>query len=443
MSKPIKQKERDTVIQSLKSGVVPRVGLQHIQVGRSQELISFIKDIDNIKDGGTSFRFVIGEYGSGKTFFIQLVKSIALEKGLVTFNADLSPNRRLHASEGQARTLFSELIVSASTRTKQDGNALTNILEKFIAGAQEKAESQNKSVSDVIYQKLKEVKELVGGSDFSKVIEQYWIGYDTCDDNLKDCAIRWLKAEYTTKTDALKDLGVRTFINDASFYDSLKLYALLIRQAGYGGLLICLDELVNLYKISNSISRKSNYEEILRILNDSLQGASTNIGFILGGTPEFLTDGNRGLYSYEALRSRLSENTFAKQLGVTDYNSTVLRLSNLTKEELYVLLKNLRHVFASGHESNYIVPDDALAAFLQHCSNKIGDSYFRTPRNTIKEFLSFLSILEQQPEMKWTDLISKVDIVKDIETTSMTEAVEIMATPISEQDQDEFSSFRL
>ena len=446
MIKPIKAKERDTIIQSLKSGVVPRIGLQHIQVGRKDELNSFIKDIKTIAEGGTSFRFVIGEYGSGKTFFMQLVKGIALEKGLVTIQADLSPNKRLHGSDGQARTLFSELIVSASTRTKQDGNALANILERFISAAREEAEQRGKSVSDIIHLKLKELKDYVGGYDFAKVVSKYWEGYDAGDDNLKDCALKWLKAEYTTKTDALRDLDVRTFISDASFYDSLKLYAILVRQAGYKGLLVCLDEMVNLYKIANSVSRKSNYEEILRMLNDSLQGSFSNIGFIMCGTPEFMTDGNRGLYSYEALKSRLSENTFAKQLGVTDYNSVVLRLSNLTQEEMLILLKNLRHVFAGGDINNYLVPDEALIAFLMHCSKKIGDSYFRTPRNTIKGFLDLLSTIEQYPSFKWNDIIEQIEVVEDIEASEIEiqlDADNEGMLPHSSENDEQFATFKL
>ncbi len=444
MMKPIKVNERNTILQSLKSGVVPRIGLQHIQVGRNKELKSFIKDIETISDGGTSFRFVIGDYGSGKTFFMQLVKSIALEKGLITFHADLSPNKRLNGSDGQARTLFSELVVSASTRTKQDGNALLNILERFISNAREESEHSGKSVCEIIHSKLGELKDHVGGYDFAKVIGKFWEGYESGNESLKDNALRWLKAEYTTKTDALRDLEVRTFISDASFYDSLKLYTVLVKQAGYKGLLVCLDEMVNLYKISNSVSRKSNYEEILRMLNDSLQGSFSNIGFILCGTPEFLTDGNRGLYSYEALKSRLSENVFAKQFGMTDYNSIVLRLSNLTQEEMLILLKNLRHVFATGDPAKYLVPDETLMAFLQHCSNKIGDSYFRTPRNTIKGFLDLLSTLEQYPNFKWSDIIEKIDIVEDIEITEISEFTDnSMSHPNLSVGEDEFACFKL
>lgn len=439
----IKTKERDIIIQSLRSGVVPRLGLQHVQVGRSDELKSFISNITTIANGGTSFRLVIGEYGSGKTFFLSLVRSIALQQGLVTMNADLSPTKRLHGTDGQARLLLSELIASLSTRTKQDGNALQNILEKFIAMARTEAEQHQRNVISVIHEQLSELNEYPGGYAFAQVIKKYWEAYEEGNNILKDCALRWLKAEYTTKTDSLRDVGVREFIDDPSLFNTLKLYSILIQKAGYKGLLICMDEMVNLYKISNSVSRKANYEEILNILNNTLQGTLTNIGFIMSGTPEFLTDGNRGLYSYEALKSRLAENSFSKKLGLVDYNSTVLRLSNLTKEELYLLLKNLRNVFACGDESKYLVPDVALIAYLNHCANKIGDSYFRTPRNTIKGFLDLLSMLEQYPNLQWSDMIEKIEITKDIESTEVGEIIAQQSEVQNNEENDVFASFKL
>ncbi len=438
----IKPKERDTIIQSLKTGVVPRLGLQHIQVGRSEELKSFVNDIATISEGGTSFRFVIGEYGSGKTFFLSLVRSIALQKGLVTMNADLSPTKRLHGTDGHARVLLSELISSISTRTKQDGNALPNILEKFISKARTEAENSHREVATIIYEQLIDLNEYPGGYTFAQVVNKYWTAYESGDDALKDCVLRWLKAEYTTKTDCLRDLGVREFINDASFFNTLKLYSILVQKAGYGGLMICLDEMVNLYKISNSVSRKANYEEILNILNNTLQGTLSHIGFIMSGTPEFLTDGNRGLYSYEALKSRLAENSFSKSLGLTDYNSTVLRLANLTKEELYLLLMNLRNVFAGGDTSKYLVPNDALLAYLNHCANKIGDSYYRTPRNTIKGFLDLLSMLEQYPSLKWSDMIEQIKVVQDVEPTEVGEIIAQQCATQNKSD-DAFASFKL
>lgn len=441
MKKIIKPKDRETVIQSLKSGVVPRLGLQHIQVGRSEELKSFINDIDTISEGGTSFRFVIGEYGSGKTFFLSLVRSIALEKGLVTMHADLSPTKRLHGSDGQPRLLLAEMVNNISTRTKQDGNALQNIIERFISSAKEESDLTGSKVSDIINKKLRELNEYTGGYNFVAVIRRYWEAYESGNENLMNCALKWLKAGYTTKTDTLKDLGIREFISDASFYNTLKLYSVLVRKAGYKGLLVCLDEMVNLYKIPNSVSRKANYEEILSMLNNTLQGSFSNIGFIMCGTPEFLTDNTRGLYSYEALKSRLSENSFTKQLGLTDFNSVVLRLSSLTKEELYLLLCNLRHVFAYGKEDNYLVPDEALLAFLHHCANKIGESYFRTPRTTIKSFLDLLSVLEQYPNYKWSDIIDSVDVQRDVEPSLVDGILE--SNRKTQPCDDEFASFKL
>ena len=444
MNRPIKAKERETIIQSLKSGVVPRAGLHHIQVGRSEELKSFIKDVDTIAEGGTAFRFVIGEYGSGKTFFLSLVRSIALEKGLVTMHADLSPSRRLHGSDGQPRMLLSEMVGNLSTRTKPDGNALQNILERFISNARDEAAAKGASAYDVISEKLNELNDYTGGYNFIAVIKKYLEGYESGNHDFMNSTLKWLKAGYTTKTDAYRDLDIREYIDDSSFYNTLKLYSVLVRKAGYKGLLVCMDEMVNLYKIPNSVSRKANYEEILSMLNNTLQGTFPNIGFVLGGTPEFLTDNIRGLYSYEALKSRLSENSFSKQLGITDYNSIVLRLSNLTKEELYLLLTNLRHVFASGKEENYLIPDEGLLAFLLHCANKIGESYFRTPRTTIKSFLDLLSVLEQYPDYKWNNIISSVDVQKDVEASEVENLLKTSA--YKEQpsaDNDDFANFSL
>ena len=277
MIKVIKPKERETIIQALRSGVVPRIGLQHIQVGRSEEIKSLVKDIDIVSEGGSSFRLVIGEYGSGKTFLLSLVRSIALEKGMVTMNADLSPTNRLHGTQGVVRRLLADLITSLSTRTKQDGNALTNILEKFISLAHEKASLIEMDTSEVIMMMLRKLNDYPGGYSFAQVVRIYWEAYHSGNDNLKDSAIKWLKAEYTTKTDAMKDLGVREIINDTSFYNTLILYTILIKTAGYNGLLVNLDEMVNLYKNPNSI-RKTNYEAILSILNNTLQGTVSNIG---------------------------------------------------------------------------------------------------------------------------------------------------------------------
>ena len=409
----IRPSVRDSIIQSLKAGVAPRTGIQHIQVGRVNEIEAINKDIDRIAQGGSAFRLIIGEYGSGKTFFLSVIRAIALEKQLVSVNADLSPDRRIHASSGQARNLYSELMRNMATRNRPQGNALTAIVERFVNRAQQAATKAGVPVASVIDERLSSLSEHVGGYDFAKVIEAYWRGHENNDDDLMSNAIRWLRAEFSTRTDARRALGVRDIISDTSFYSNLKIMSLLVTQAGYKGLLVCLDEMVNLYKLSSKRARLSNYEQILWILNDCLQGTAEHMGFLLGGTPEFLLDTRRGLYSYEALQSRLAENSFAQRAGVIDYSSPTLHLANLTPEEVYVLLQNIRRVFASGDEEQYLVPDIALEAFLHHCSNTIGDAYFRTPRNTIKAFADMLSVLEQNQDLEWSDLIDSVAIPDD------------------------------
>lgn len=433
----IRAKEKDAIIQSLKSGVTPKIGIQHIQVGRSNELQALYKDIERICDGGSAFRLIIGDYGSGKTFFLSVVRSISLEKMLVTVNADLSPDRRIHASAGQARNLYSELMRNISTRTKPDGNALTSIVEKFITLARQESDQKDIDVTEAIQSRLYKLTELVGGYDFAKVIEAYWKGHENHDEHLKSNAIRWLRAEYTTKTDARNDLGVRTIISDDHFYDALKLMSLFVQQAGYKGLLVNLDEMVNLYKLHSTQARTANYEQILRILNDCLQGTAENLGFLLGGTPEFLLDPRKGLYSYDALQTRLAENSFAQRAGVIDYSSPALHLASLTPEELFILLKNLRNVFAGGDSSQYLVDDGALKSFLNHCSKTIGNAYFTTPRNTIKAFIDLLSVLEQNSLLNWQNLIEDTTI--ELETPSDMHDNNEAAS----DNDDELASFKL
>ena len=427
----IRTRERDTIIQALRAGVVPKVGLQHIQVGRARETEELVRDIERTGEGGSAIRFVIGEYGSGKTFFLNLVRLVAMEKGLVVLSADITPDRRLHGTGGQARSLYAELARNTSTRTRPDGGAMAPVVERFATQAISEAEKNGQQTGDVIRDKLAHLQEMTGGYDFATVIARYWEGFDNGNEDLKTAALRWLRGEYATRTDARRDLGVRTIVDDASVYDQLKLLALFVQGAGYGGLLVSLDEMVNLYKIVNTQARQSNYEQLLRILNDVLQGTARNLGFIMGGTPEFLMDTRRGLYSYQALQSRLAENAFARD-GMVDLSGPVVRLANLTPEDMFVLLTNIRRVMQDDENA---VPDEALAAFMAHCSDRIGDAYFRTPRNTVKEFVNLLSVLDQNPGTQWQSLIGSVDPEEDIGPE---------ANPVTEDgEEDDLASFKL
>jgi hypothetical protein len=424
--------------------VVPRTGLHLVVVGREKENDALLKDIERIADGGTAFRLVIGTYGSGKTFFLNLVRAAAMQKKLVATYADLNPDRRLHATGGQARSLYAELTKNLATRTKPEGGALPGIVEKFVFTATTESKTQSVGVDTIIHKKLERLSEMVNGYDFAHVIEAYWQGHQQGNEQLKTDAIRWLRGEFTTKTDAKNALGVRTIVDDACIYDQIKLLSLFVRLAGFSGLLICLDEMVNLYKLSNKQARDANYEQLLRILNDVLQGCAEGLGFVLGGTPEFLMDTRRGLYSYSALQSRLAENTFAKS-GLVDYNHPVLRLSSLSEYEFLVLLGKIREVFGYGDKDRCRLPEEALQAFMAHCRQRLGEDYFRTPRNIITPFVNLLSVLEQNPEASWRDLLSKADMRQDNGAAGDLQVEnEQPTTAITESKRDdELTSFKL
>jgi hypothetical protein len=408
----LRPRDRDAIVSSLRAGVVPQRGFAHIQVGRADEVAAIGYDMDRVADGGSMVRFVIGDYGAGKTFFLHLAASMAAEKKLVTATADLTPDRRLHATGGQARALYAELMRNLATRSTPDGGALPGVVDRFVSTAQSDANARGNTVASVIADRLQDLSQMVGGYDFAQVIGQYWNGYDTGNDQLMADAIRWLRGEFATRTDARAALGVRTIIDDASVYDTLKLMARFVRLAGFAGLLICFDEMVNLYKLANTVARNGNYEQVLRIVNDCLQGNAAGLGVLFGGTPELLMDTRRGLYSYDALRSRLAENSFAVG-GLADYTGPVLRLANLTPEDMYVLLGKLRHVYAGGDLARYLVPDEAVPAFMDHCAHRIGDAYFRTPRTTVKEFLNLLAVLDQNPGADWRVLVGQIELAAE------------------------------
>lgn len=432
---PIKSRDRDTILQALAAGVVPRTGLRHIQVGRAAEIGALVRDIDRLSDGGAAIRFVIGEYGAGKTFFLNLVRLIALERKCVTIHADLAPDRRIHATAGQARGLYAEAVRNMATRTKPEGGALPSIVERFITDCVADAANRGLNVERVIDERLAHLQEHVGGHDYATVLKAYWRGSEDGDEVLKTSALRWLRGEYSTKTEARQALGVRNIIDDEDVYDALKLMTAFVRLAGYSGMLVVFDEMVNLYKLQSSQARNQNFEQILRMLNDVLQGNFGGIGFVFGGTPEFLMDTRRGLYSYQALQSRLAENAFATN-GLVDLSRPVLRLQSLAPEDLMILLTNIRSVFAQGDPSKHLVSDEALPAFMQHCNSRIGEAYFRTPRNTIKAFVQFLAVLEQNPGTEWQQLIGKIDVPQDVEDPAADEDT-------SGGEDDELATIRL
>ena len=442
MAITIKPRERDAILQSLRAGVVPRIGLQHIQVGRKDEVAAILSDLDRIAQDGATVRFVIGRYGSGKSFFLNLARMVALEKKFVVVQADISPDRRLHASGGQARSLYSELMHNMSAGAKRDGGALPGLVERWVSDVEFEVKETGGDPQKEIYRRLKPLLENVSGYDFATVINKYVEGSQQGNDVLMDASLRWLRAEYATKTEARQDLGVRSIIGDQDVYDYLKLMASFVRLAGYTGLLVNLDEMgVLAQRLNSKSARDANYEMILRIFNDCLQGSVKGLGVVFAGTDTFMDDRRRGLASYEALATRLANNSFAVD-GLRDYSGPVIRLQNLTVEDLYVLLHNIRQVYAAGDVSRYLVPDEALKAFIQHCAQTLGTEFYQTPRDAVKGFVGFLSVLEQNPGTEWRKLLGGINLQPSInpETLPMTEDDTQVPT---NGEKNELATFRI
>ncbi len=445
MAAKIREKERSAILSSLGAGVVPAIGLQHVQVGRKSEIEALLDDLKRAENGGAGIRFIVGRFGSGKSFFLNLVQTVAMERRFAVMRADITVDRRLTGSNGVARALYGELARNIATRSRPEGQAMGNIVERWVGELAHEVHSEGGSDEDVesrIKSDLRPLQELVSGYDFAAVLAAYYRGHATHDAPLQDAAIRWLRAEYRTKTEARQDLGVRTIIDDESIYDYLKLMAAFVRLAGYSGLLVCLDELVVLsHRLNNRTSRDRNYEAILRILNDCLQGSVEGLMFLLAATDDCLTDTRRGLFSYEALATRLADNRFAVD-GLTDLSGPVIRLENLTPEDCYVLLSNVRRVFARGGDGASVLPDEAIERYLVSCNERMGASYFQTPRETIKDFVGLLNVLEQNPEADWARLIGGLTTTagsEDLGDPVDDDEPAATATP----DDDDLATFKL
>lgn len=409
------------IINSLKGGVVPRIGLPYITVGRETEISALLHDLDLIADGGASFRFLVGRYGAGKSFLLQTIRTHAMGKGFVVADADLSPERRLQGRHGEGLATYRELIRNLSTKTRPEGGALPLILDRWISGVQAQVATEGTDASGMplspdgpafsqaverhIYDEVNKLQELVHGFDFARILAMYYRATVEGDDERKGAVIRWFRGEYRNKTEARAELGVNVCITDDDWYDYLKLLAEFLKGAGYQGLLVLIDELVNLYKIPNAITRQYNYEKILTMYNDTLQGKAHHLGIIMGGTPQSIEDRRRGIYSYEALRSRLTQGRFAQE-GLTDMLAPVIRLNPLTYEELLVLIEKLADIHAGyfGYERTLSTED--LVRFLQIEFGRVGADTHLTPREVIRDFVELLDILCQNPSASMETLLS-------------------------------------
>ena len=417
-SRRIPRRIARTVINSLKGGVVPRIGLPYITVGRKREIDALLGDVDIISEGGASFRFIVGRYGSGKSFLIQAIRNYVMDRGFIVADADLSPERRLQGTRGQGLATYRELITNLSTKTKPEGGALTLILDRWISNVQVQtmqetglsadAPELEAQVENKIYAVTQAMNEMVHGFEFARLLTLYYQAYREGDDELKQKVIRWFRAEYPLKRDAKEALGINIIITDDDWYEYIKLFAQFFRLAGYEGMLIMIDELINIYKVPNAITRQYNYEKILTMYNDTLQGKARYLGIIMGATPQTLEDSRRGIYSYEALRSRLAEGKFSRP-GARDLLAPVIRLDPLSMEEMLVLCEKLEHMHAGLYDYEPHLSDEDLAQFLKIEYARIGADDHITPREVIRDFIELLDLIYQHPDMSVDELLKSDD----------------------------------
>ena len=401
------------LINSLKGGVVPRVGLPYITVGRAAEIDALLRDAEIIADGGAAFRFIVGKYGSGKSFLLQTIRNYVMAKNFVVVDADLSPERRLQGTRGQGLATYKELIRNMSTKTKPDGGALSLILDRWISNVQQEVMVSSgisatdpglvnlveKQIMTVIYS----LNEMVHGFDFAKLLTLYYRAHVNGEDETKAKVLKWFRGEYNTKTEARQELGVNIVITDDDWYEYLNIFAAFLKQAGYSGMLILIDELVNIYKIPNAITRQYNYEKILTMYNDAMQGKAQHLGFILCGTPQCMEDPRRGVYSYEALRSRLAEGHFSGEHK--DLLSPVIKLLPLTYEEMLILIEKLAEIHGELYGYSQIVTAQDMLDFIQIEFGRIGADTHITPREVIRDFIEVLDIVYQNPNVSVAALL--------------------------------------
>jgi hypothetical protein len=421
----------NTIINALKGGVVPRIGLEYITVGRDQEINALLHDIEIISEGGAAFRFIVGKYGSGKSFMLQTIRNYATEKGFVVVDCDLSPERRFVGSKGQGLATYKEMIKNMSTKTKPDGGALPLILEKWISNIQTRVMLENKDAASFeslvereIYTVINSLEGMVNGFEFAKAVMLYYRAYNQSDDRAKSNVIRWFRGEYATKTEAKNELNINFVVNDDNWYDFLKIFAAFMVHAGYKGMLIIVDELVNIFKIAHTQTRQSNYEKILTMYNDVLQGKASHIGFLLAGTPQCIEDKYKGVFSYEALRSRLAAGHYASD-DIKDMLAPIIRLNMLTHEEMYVLIEKLSAMHGQVFDYTPRISQKDMIAFLTEEYNRVGASTHITPREIIRDFIELLNILYQNPEKEASSILGSGDFI------------------IKEKIEDEFTEFEL
>ena len=412
------------IMNALQGGVVPRTGLGYIAVGREQEITTLLKDVEIVENGGATFRFVSGTYGSGKTFLLQTIKEYAMAKGMIVADADLSPTRSLIGSSNRKKGLatYRELMCNLSIKTSPTGSALGKVLDlwlntiwidvaKNIGQDGIQGNALEEMVTNKIYETILDMQEMVHGYDFANILVMYWKASRVNDAEIKAKTLRWLRGEYNTKTEAKQDLGVSNIINDDDWYEYIKLFSNFFVKIGYKGFIVIIDELINIYKCKSPVARNNNYEKILAMYNDTMQGKARYLGIIMGGTPQSIEDVNRGVFSYEALKSRLESGKYGTNKMI-NLMTPIIRIMPLTKEEIIVLLEKLAEIHADLYDYELTITIEDIIDFIEEAIQGEKDV---TPRSIIRDFIEVLNLFYQNYNLSIKDIMNTFKYSDDVE----------------------------
>lgn len=435
MNNRINPKEADNIIKALEAGVVPRRGIQHLLVGRHKEVEEVILILDNIKQGESDIRFWVGDFGSGKSFMMRTIESLAVQKNFAVSTIDLTPTRRFYASDGKAQSLYNEIVDNIIIQTSQDGNAIKTIIEEWINSiitsvserdkipASQLLVKENKGIIEKEILNITSSFKSVGLSyELGQAISKYYEGLMEDNQVLKLKALRWIRGDISTKTESKNELGIKRIINDDNWYEAIKNLAELFSDIGYSGFVINFDEAVNLYKLPMSQTRERNYEKILNIFNECKSNTARGLFVNFGATRKTIFDERRGMSSYGALKGRLG-NESSLDSKLINTNKTVLPLKPLTTEEIYTLLENLKNIYNIHYRLDIDMTMENIKLYMEEQLNRPGALEFLTPRAVIKDFLEILDMIRQNPDVETETIIYEkfgkelIPVSKDLSNT--------------------------
>lgn len=400
----------ESIINALKNGNVPPEGVGEICVGRERELEEFDKIFSKVKDGAAVTRFLNGEFGSGKSFFLKLLEERALADNFVVAKVTLSRDVPFNKFEVVYRSIV------ASLRCKT-GTSLEHIIEKWTTQLRMMAlrettdpYQQERIVIDNINNDLKEVRK--HATTFAAAIENYYKLSARGDQETAKYAMAWLSGEKNIPYTIKRQFGVKGDIDRENAFKYLEALSSFLMALKYSGLIILIDEAEHIMTLHTKKLRDTAYDYMRFIYDECSLGRFHNTLFIFAGTPEFFEDPKMGVPSYTALNERIEDvlNTEFK-----DLRKPIIRLDGFKKDNLMELSDRLISMHEEVYEWEAKPVRESLDGIIaRHEANAELTGYI-SPRNFVKSFISVLDVVQQNPELRSEEEILDLFEEKEME----------------------------